>query len=167
MNLYILRHGLAAEPGTPGLASDRQRPLTAKGEKRMRKIARAMKAMELSFDLILSSPLLRAQQTAEIVAEEFKAHKRLELAEALAAEASPKALLEQLDRRHYLPENILLIGHEPFLSSLVSLLLAGRPAVHVELKKGGLGKLALTSLKPGRHATLEWLLTPRQMVLME
>ena len=66
MNLYLLRHGIAVERGTPGLDKDADRSLTPKGERRLWRITEAMEALKLSFDLILSSPYLRARQTAEI-----------------------------------------------------------------------------------------------------
>lgn len=166
MDLYIMRHGIAAARGAPDLATDRQRSLTEEGRTKLRKITRAMKAMELSFDLILSSPYLRAKQTAEIVAGELKARKRLELADELAPGTSPKLFLERLRRSQMLPESVLVVGHEPHLSSLISLLLSGSPTLQIELKKGGLCKLAVPALKTERRATLEWLLTPKQMAAM-
>ena len=78
MNLYILRHGIAVEPGSPGYKSDSERPLIPKGERRLRSAAAAMRKLELSFDLILSSPFIRAKQTAEIVAGELKLKKRID-----------------------------------------------------------------------------------------
>ena len=69
MNLYLLRHGIAVEPGTPGFAHDADRALTPEGERKLGKIAEAMEAMELRFDRVLSSPYLRARQTAEIIAK--------------------------------------------------------------------------------------------------
>jgi len=69
MNLYLLRHGIAVEPGTTGFEKDSERPLTPKGQHQLRQIAAAMKKMDLRFDLILSSPFLRAKQTAEIIAD--------------------------------------------------------------------------------------------------
>ena len=72
MNLYLLRHGIAVEPGVTGYEPDSERPLTARGEDRLREAAKAMDALELSFDLILSSPFLRARQTAEIIARNLK-----------------------------------------------------------------------------------------------
>src|SRR2546430_5887998 len=92
MNLYILRHGIAVEHGAAGYKNDSERPLTGKGERKVRMIAEAMEAMEISFDLILSSPLVRARQTAEIVAGALKAKKRLELTETLAPQESAKSL---------------------------------------------------------------------------
>ena len=75
MDLYLLRHGIAVEPGSPGYAKDADRPLTPEGERKLGQIAEAMEALELSFDLILSSPYVRARQTAEIVAATLKARK--------------------------------------------------------------------------------------------
>ena len=77
MNLYLLRHGIAVEPGTPGCEKDSERPLTPKGKRQLRQIAAAMKKMDLRFDLILSSPFLRARQTAEIIAESLTLKKQL------------------------------------------------------------------------------------------
>ena len=166
MNLYILRHGLAVEPGTPGYAKDADRPLTPKGERKLWQIAEAMEALELSFDLMLSSPYLRARQTADIIAEAFNARKKLEFSEFLTPSGSPKRLIEFLLDLKPLPGNVLLVGHEPYLSGLIALLVAGDARLWVTLKKGGLCKLNAESLKPGRCAVLEWLLTPGQMKLM-
>jgi phosphohistidine phosphatase len=166
MNIYVLRHGLAAKGPALGPKADPMRPLTPKGRKKMDKIAEAMQEMELSFDMILSSPCLRARQTAEIVAAAFQACKRLEFARELAPEAGPEALLARLSRQHLLPENLLLVGHEPHLSGFISLLLTGAPRLQVQLKKGGLCKLAIPSFKGGRRAALEWLLTPKMMLAM-
>jgi phosphohistidine phosphatase len=166
MNLYILRHGIAEEPGTPGHPCDCDRTLTPKGRRKILRIVEAMKAMELSFDLILSSPFVRARQTAEIVTTSFRAKKRLAFADELAVGGNPRKLLDQILRIKPAPENILLVGHEPCLSSLVSLLVAGNSSFSVTLKKGGFCKLEIEALKYGRCATCAWLLTPAQMELM-
>ncbi|MCX6904667.1 MAG: phosphohistidine phosphatase SixA [Verrucomicrobia bacterium] len=166
MNIYLLRHGLAAVALSQKIEADRKRPLTAKGRKKMRKIAEAMKAMGLAFDLILTSPCLRAKETAAIVAKGMDAQEHIELMAELSVEAMPQAALDKLRAMHFLPENLLLVGHEPHLSGLISLLLAGSPRLRLTMKKGGLCKLSLGSLKHGRPATLEWLLTPKQILLM-
>jgi phosphohistidine phosphatase len=166
MKLYVLRHGIAVEPGTPDFANDADRPLTPEGGRKLRQIAEAMAALELSFDLILSSPYLRARQTAEIVAEVLKARKMLELSDSLTPGGSTKKLVELLNSLQPSPEGVLLVGHEPYLSGLISLLVSGRETFAVVMKKGGLCKLSTESLKPGRCAALEWLLTPKQMALM-
>ena len=166
MNLYVLRHGIAVEPGTPGYERDADRPLTPEGERKLWRIAEAMEALELSFDLILSSPYLRALQTAEIVAKALKGRKKVELSESLTPGGSTKKLVELLNRVQPSPESVLLVGHEPYLSGLISLLVSGDAGFAVVMKKGGLCKLSTESLKPGRCAALEWLLTPKQMALM-
>ena len=166
MNLYILRHGIAVERGTPGVAKDEDRSLTPKGERRLWRITEAMSALELTFDLILSSPYLRAKQTAEIVAEAFRARKKLELLDSLTPDGDPKTLIEHLNGLQPAAESVLLVGHEPYLSGLISRLVSGNVGLAVELKKGGLCRLTTESLKYGRCATLEWLLTPKQMELM-
>jgi len=166
MDLYILRHGIAVEPGTPGYASDADRPLTPEGERKLRQIADAMEALELSFDLILSSPYLRARQTAEMVAEALRARKKLELSDTLTPGGSTKKLVELLNRLDPSPDSVLLVGHEPYLSGLISLLVSGKETFAVVMKKGGLCKLTTESLKQGRCAVLQWLLTPKQMALM-
>jgi phosphohistidine phosphatase len=166
MNLYILRHGLAVERGTPGYEKDRDRPLTAKGRRRLRQIAKAMRKLELSFDLVLSSPYPRSRQTADIVATTFKARKKLKLSGDLAPDGNPQALIEFLKSLQPAPENVLLVGHEPYLGRLISTLVAGNSGLPVTLKKGGLCQLAVETLNYGHCAALEWLLTPKQMVLM-
>jgi phosphohistidine phosphatase len=166
MNLYILRHGLAVEHGAPGYAKDADRPLTPKGERKLGRIADAMEAFELSFDLILSSPYTRARQTAEIVADALGLRKKLELHDELTPEGSFNKLIESITRRKSAPENVLLVGHEPYLSELISTLVAGDASMRITMKKGGLCKLSSENLKPGRCAGLEWLLTPKQMCLM-
>jgi len=166
MNLYILRHGIAVEPGSPGYEEDADRPLTPEGECKLRRITEAMEALDLSFDLILSSPFLRARQTAEIVAEALKARKRLDYSDSLKPGGSSRKLVEHLDHLRPRPDDVLLVGHEPYLSELISLLVSGKEGFGVVLKKGGLCKLAADSLQPGRCAMLEWLLTPKQVTLM-
>lgn len=166
MELYILRHGLAVERGTPGFGDDAMRPLTPKGEKQLRKTVAALREMEPAFDLILSSPLLRAKRTAEIVAAELKLRKRLKLSAALAPGRDPEILIAELNRLKPSPETLLLVGHEPDLSRLISLLVTGDVHLRMDFKKGGLCKLEAEILRGGQCAMLVWLLTPKQMRLM-
>ena len=166
MNLYVLRHGIATDPDDHGFAKDADRPLTPEGKRKLRQVADAMEALELSFDLILSSPYLRARQTAEIIAEDLKGHKKLELSDSLTPGGSPRKLVELLNHLQPAPESVLLVGHEPYLSGLISLLVSGDASCAVVMKKGGLCKLSTEALKPGRCAALKWLLTPKQMALM-
>jgi phosphohistidine phosphatase len=166
MNLYLLRHGLAVDRDATAYTKDAARPLTPKGERKLWQVAEAIEALEISFDLILSSPYRRARQTADIIAEAGNARKRLEFSDSLTPAGSTKALIAGLTERDPVPEEVLLVGHEPYLSELISLLVAGDAGAAVVMKKGGLCKLSIASLKHGRCAVLEWLLTPKQMALM-
>jgi phosphohistidine phosphatase len=166
MELYLLRHAIAVERGTPGYARDSDRPLTPEGEKKMWRAAEGMKALDLSFDLILTSPYLRAKQTADIVAEVFKAQDKMEMSENLTPDGDPERLIAELNRRYRSLERILLVGHEPYLSSLISVLVTGDGSLSLVMKKGGLCLLTVDSLRCGQCATLEWLLTPRQLRLI-
>jgi len=166
MELFLLRHGPAVERGTRGFEDDTLRPLTAKGRRQMRTTAAAMKRLRGKFDLILSSPFARAKQTAEIVATVLRLKRRLKFSNALAPGGPPAILLRQLSREKPAPEKILLVGHEPDLSRLVALLVAGGPRLPMDFKKGGLCKLEAETLRAGQCARLAWLLTPKQMKLM-
>jgi phosphohistidine phosphatase len=166
MNLYILRHGLAVERGTPGFENDARRPLTPKGRRQLRKITDAIGTMKLRPDVILSSPLVRARQTAEIVATGLKLERRLAFADELSPGGSVKKLTVKIRALNPLPENLLLVGHEPNLSKMISLLVIGKTSAGFALKKAGLAKLEVESLRAGQCATIVWLLTPVQMKLM-
>lgn len=170
MNLFILRHGLASDPGEDGLPKDlpdAERPLTAKGKQRLWRGTEAMRTLKLEFDFVVSSPLLRARQTAQIVTEALELRRKLILTDHLAPAGSPKLLLEQLEELGPRAKNILLVGHEPYLSRLIALLISGSTAAAIELKKGGLAKLDVDQLRFARCARLGWLLTPKQLEAMK
>ena len=166
MNLYLLRHGLAVERGASDYAKDSERPLLPKGERKLWRIAEAMEALELKFDLILSSPYVRTRQTAEIVAEAFNARKKIQFSENLTPTGNAKELITQLIEQSPAPKSVLLVGHEPYLSRLISVLISGGSDAFITMKKGGLCRLETESLAYGRCASLIWLLTPKQMALM-
>src|SRR5947208_1509636 len=108
MNIYILRHGLAGERCDPHYPRDADRPLTSEGKRKLRKIAKAIDALELSFDLILSSPYVRTRQTAEIIAKAFKAEKKLRFSKTLEPEGSQKELIQFLQRIKPAPKHVWL-----------------------------------------------------------
>jgi phosphohistidine phosphatase len=166
MKIHVLRHGISVNRNDLDVENDAERPLTPKGKRQLRQVAAAMKKMGLRFDLVLSSPYLRARQTAEIVADSLKLKKQLKFLDALAPDGSLKNLIGQLNESKPAPENVLLVGHEPYLSCLISLLTTGGMDLAMDFKKGGLCKLEIEKLSHGRCATLVWLLTPRQMKMM-
>ena len=127
----------------------------------------ASRLANFEFTRVVSSPLLRARQTAEIVAGELKLKKRLQFTDTLACGGNPKNLVGLLAGLESAPKNVLLVGHEPYLSRLISLLVTGgADAAAIEMKKGGLCKLEADSLHAGSCSRLIWLLTPSQMELM-
>lgn len=130
----------------------------------MRRIAAGLRALKIRPDLLLSSPHVRARQTAEIAADVLEAGRELQLSDTLAPEGDSRALIRLLKTKHSSAENIMLVGHEPDLSLLIGMLVAGTTPVPVTLKKGGLCLLRVESLRHGPCATLECLLTPRQLV---
>jgi phosphohistidine phosphatase len=159
MEIYILRHGIAVDRGTPGYKKDSDRPLTEEGEEKMQQIAKAILAMDLKFDLILSSPYIRARQTAVFVATELD--QEVTLTEYLVPDGNHLELIREINDEK--PQRVLLVGHEPDLSQLISILMSGDSETTIELKKGGLCKLTADRLAFGKCATLNWLLTPKQL----
>jgi phosphohistidine phosphatase len=157
-DLYIVRHGIAVEPGTPGIPDD-ERPLTAKGEKRMRQIARGLRKLELKLDRIVTSPLPRARTTAEIIADILHIKDRLETSNVLQAGASAATIHRWLRDRS--EERLMIVGHNPTLSDLVSLLVLGSMQPQIcDLKKGGVASLSRTVPAKDLY-DLNWLATPR------
>jgi phosphohistidine phosphatase len=164
MNLFFLRHA-KAEPRGPQYRPDRKRPLTPEGEKTMNKAAEGMVAMGLSFDLILTSPYIRAHRTAQIAAAAFKTDK-IWISQNLVSEGSNKKLIDEINENYSLLKDILIVGHNPNLPELISVLLTGGTDLKIDLKKSGLCKLAVEDLRHDQCATMEWLLTPRQLQRM-
>ena len=132
----------------------------------MRSIARAITAMELEFDVILSSPYVRARETAELVAKAIDTGKKVKFSSSLEPGGNPRDLIQVIKGFSTLPENLLLVGHEPHLSQLIGLFVFGESGSEITLKKGGFCKLSAGELHVGQCASLQWLLTPRQMLLM-
>jgi len=167
MELYVLRHAIAVTRGTEGLRHDSDRPLTQAGHAKLRRVVRGMGALGLSFDLILTSPYLRAVQTAEVVAAQLGGKNQCERTPQLAPDGDPRALVRLITSRSGDEARVLVVGHEPYLGELVSVLVAGDAYPLIDLKKAGLCKLATPALRYGRCARLEWLLTPAQAVRMQ
>ena len=166
MELYLLRHALAADRGTPGVEDDSRRPLTPEGRDKMHRIAMGMGTLGLSFDRIVSSPFERAKATAEIVAGALTKGGRLAFSEHLTPTGNPSLLVRELRRHRGPDQRLLVVGHEPFLSRFAGTLMGGGASVKLKFKKGGLGKLTIDRLEFGPCAELEWLLTPRHLTLL-
>lgn len=163
MQLYLLRHAIAAERDAQQWPDDSQRPLTDDGRVKMRKVARGMATLDLSFDMILTSPYARAQETAEIVARRFTGTPLMET-EQLTPEGTFEGLVTFLRELSEMPRSVLLVGHEPHLGWVACQLLTGEPGAFILMKKGGLVCLQVEHLDARQpRARLEWLLTPKHL----
>ena len=162
--LYVLRHGIAVTRGDASYPLDSDRPLTPKGIKRMRRIADGMRHLKVSFDVMVTSPYKRALETAFVVGRQYGEGQRIQTCAALAAEVLPEEVIRVLQEKYAASRELLLVGHEPQLSALISTLTSGGAGARPLLKKGGLCKLQIEKLQAGKCATLLWLLTPRQLV---
>jgi phosphohistidine phosphatase len=166
MQLYLIRHGIAAARG-PQYPDDSQRPLTRAGEARMRLEADALGVLDIAFDLILTSPLLRATQTAAIVAagRGTRTATPVTESEALACNGTPDDVWSLL-AGHADSDAIALVGHEPNLGDLVGTLIgAGTP---MRFKKGAICRIDVPLDGPlegtrdrTRLGELRWFLPPR------
>jgi phosphohistidine phosphatase len=162
MNLYIIRHAIAVDEGSPEYEEDSQRPLTDKGKKKMRQIAKGLRALGVDLDMVISSPYVRAKETAEILADVFKM-KDVTFSDNLIPMGDPDLLIAEMNEK-YSVNSIALVGHEPFLSALIGLLVSENAGIDMTLKKGGVCRLSADDLHHARKAALEWLLTPGILV---
>jgi phosphohistidine phosphatase len=162
MDLYLLRHAIALDREDFHGSDDSQRPLTTDGRKKMRRAAKGMRKLGLCFDVILSSPYVRARDTADIVADTYTNRRHLKLTGLLEPGADQKALVRHLSTLGS-THSIMLVGHEPDLSTLLAKLIGARRSQAVKLKKGALCLLSIKKLEYGACAKLEWLLTANHL----
>jgi len=159
IELYLIRHGIAEERG-PEWPDDAKRPLTRKGELRMREEASGLAALGVTLDLVLTSPLMRARQTAEIVARGLPGKPRVEVIDSLSPASAYSAFVKDL-AAHAGPSRVGCVGHEPDLGQLAARLIGAARAV--ELKKGAICRIDLDGLPPPGPGVLRWLATPRML----
>ncbi|TMI28241.1 phosphohistidine phosphatase SixA [Candidatus Bathyarchaeota archaeon] len=162
IDLFILRHGEAGNRMTV-VEKDSERPLTPEGRTEMEKIAKSLKAIGLQTDRIYTSPLRRARETAEIAAKILQIPTLGEWDE-LKPDGSKTGLYRKLSR---LGQNSrpILVGHEPYLTSMIGEIM-GTTSAKIVLKKGGVAKVRITSFTPRVSGELRWLLTPKIIAKM-
>lgn len=156
-SLYLVRHGIASQRGNQW-PDDAKRPLTSKGIARMRKVVQGLNEVGVRVDLVLTSPLARAKQTAELLVQGLKPTPALASFAALAPGASPIEAAQALGafRKH---RRIALVGHEPGLGVLAGWLVGSRSPIR--LKKGAVCRVDVTALPPSGNGQLIWLAPPR------
>jgi phosphohistidine phosphatase len=163
MDLFVLRHGKAG-PSSDG-PDDSKRALTGDGKNEIRKVGKWMRSKKFGFDVIATSPLSRSYETAEIVARLLGQKDRLAVWEELAPGGDLDTICyhaAQYDE----DAAILLTGHEPLLSMLISRIISGNDSASLILAKGGLAKIRNYSFDKRPSGDLQWLLTPGQMMEM-
>ena len=159
--LYLMRHGPAGQRGSLGAdADDDLRALTEEGRKKMLRVAQGLRKLPASIDWVVTSPLVRAKETAEMVAKVAAPEAPLTECEALAPGGSPEALLSLL-AEHGDRKRILLVGHEPDLCLLASRLVGAGPKANLAFKKGGCCLIRLEEMPPRSAGVLVWWATPR------
>lgn len=167
MNLYLMRHGIAVAADDPSVIDDHRRPLTGKGVKRMRRAGRGMRRLGIEFKAILTSPLPRARQTADIVAAALGLASQVEEISGLAPESSVDHLLFGLTR-YQDRDHVLLVGHQPLLGQTLAFLIDPSRASKLEfdLRKGSLCRVELDGLPAHKPGKLHWLLSAKQLRLL-
>jgi phosphohistidine phosphatase len=159
MKLYIVRHAIAAPHGTPGVDED-ERPLTKEGITKMQQASAGLRALGFTTDLIMTSPLLRARQTADILLKAFGKGVCLEVLPALAPSGSREDLYDALRLYEKKFDSLMLVGHQPSLGEIAGEIAFGSASHPIELRKGGACALDLESLKGTPQGNLIALLTP-------
>jgi phosphohistidine phosphatase len=159
LELYLIRHGVAAERGEE-FPDDSKRPLTSEGIARLRKEAKALEGLGVSFDQILSSPLVRARQTADVFAEELKGKPPIANTDALTPAGSPGAVIQEL-AKHMRKASIALVGHEPNMGELAAFLIGAK--VPLPFKKGAICRIDFSVFPPKGKGELCWFVTPKML----
>ena len=168
MELYCLRHGYAGKRLTDPV-KDTQRQLTEPGKKEVVQVAKSLKKLKIKFNYIFSSPWPRAFQTAKIIGAEYKITKKIEQYIELKPDGNKEFLYMKLKNLN-VDSIILIVGHEPYLSNMISDIISKNngmdrshngKGINIVLKKAGLSKINITSTVPKFKGELSWLLTPK------
>lgn len=159
LELYLIRHGEAAERGKE-YPDDSKRPLTSQGMARLRKEAHALNELGVTFEEIITSPLVRTRQTADTLAEVLKGKPSVSASDALAPAGTSAAVIQELGR-HMRKARIALVGHEPNIGELAARLIGARSPI--AFKKGAICRIDFEVFPPKGIGQLRWFLTPRML----
>lgn len=155
--LHLIRHGLAEERGD-AWPDDAKRPLTEQGMSRLRRSGRALARLGTVVDVVLTSPLVRTRQTAEILAAAFSPHPSLINVDALVPGGTPPAVAAEIEK-HSRRRRILIVGHEPGMGELAAWLIGARNPI--EFKKGGICRIDVDGSALRGGGALRWMITPK------
>jgi len=159
LELYLIRHGIAADRGDE-YPDDSKRPLTNEGIASLRKEVEALESLGVAFDHIITSPLVRTKQTAEVFAERLRSKPSVSTSDSLAPAGSPAGVVQDVVK-HARKGRIALVGHEPNLGELAARLIGAKTPI--EFKKGGICRIDFEVLPPKGAGQLRWLVTPKML----
>jgi|LakMenE18May11ns_1017448.scaffolds.fasta_scaffold9256637_1 phosphohistidine phosphatase len=165
MKVYLVRHGIAQERLGGAVLNDSQRPLTDEGKAEMKQVAHALKRLNVKPDIIVSSPLVRARQTAEIIRDGLNFADELKITDTLAPGGSPGSVWKYLKQFAHVDE-LFLVGHEPDVGMLVANMLWAAQDVHFPFKKGAVCRVDVYDLPSTSPGVLKWFMTPKIAKLM-
>jgi len=158
-SLYLIRHGIAEDRG-PACPNDEDRPLTEEGIRRIEESLKGLRALDVALDRVLSSPLVRARQTAKIVAAGLDCGAPLLIVDALRPGGRFEALMAALARLGR-ERAVALVGHEPSMGEFGARLIGAARPLH--FKKGSVCRIDADTLPPAGAGALQWLLPPRAL----
>jgi phosphohistidine phosphatase len=159
MKLYIVRHAIALPHGAPGIRDD-DRTLTKEGIRKMRQVAAGLRRLNYVPGLLLSSPLIRARQTAEILLKEFGKDVKMRISPALAPSGSRTALYHEIAHYAKQLDSLMIVGHQPSLGEIAGEIAWGSPENYVDLKKGSFCAIDVKSVQGIPRGSMISLLTP-------
>jgi phosphohistidine phosphatase len=165
MKLFLTRHGIASEQIGGAIKNDAQRPLTSAGREETELVAAGLKRLGVKPSLILSSPFVRARQTAEILAEVLNVALKIEFSQALLPGGLVSDLFKELADFKKVDE-VFLVGHQPDMTRLAQSLLWAGQELDIPFKKAGVCRIDIHDLTPTSPGILKWHLTPRIAALM-
>lgn len=157
MQIFFLRHANAGEPKL-NPAKDEKRPLDKLGIEQSHDVGRALAALDITVDVILSSPLRRATQTASVVANEID-HEEKVVTDAALKPGATYEQFQELLRRYSRKDAIMVVGHNPTMTEFLNKLI-GAPNGALELKKGSIARVEKEGRRP---AVLKWCMPPKMV----
>ena len=165
MKVYLVRHGIAVERIGGAILNDSMRPLTDDGRAETKQVAHALKRLNVKPDLIVSSPLVRAKQTAEILKDVIGHVEEVQITDTLAPGGSATDVYKFLRQFNKIDE-VFLVGHEPDMGRLTATMLRAGHQCEIPFKKAGVCRVDIYDLPPTSPGTLKWFITPKIAALI-
>jgi phosphohistidine phosphatase len=163
MKIYLVRHGIAGDHVFGSPQADAQRKLTSEGKAETKRVAQGVKCLGVKPQLIVSSPLVRAKETAEIFQTVFSVKEEMKIIDALAPGGTPSSVYKsvKLLLKAAFAEEIMLFGHEPDMGNLAGNLLSFGSDLDIPFKKSGVCRIDVSDIPPTQPGVLKWFVTPK------